>query len=295
MKQHKIPCRILTVSLLVIFPAFVFADVGDIVSQFNSMNGNTGFAFNVNTTVPGAYMGSFSTIGAGELQLINAIPTNEIPNLSAYASVAAGSNWFRTFCVTPEQSMLPYDESKTGKLNYSNNRTLTTTAYNPDTFEQITPMPLSFGAAYLYKQYASGALSYNYNGTTSDHMNDARDLQVMIWYLQGRTSVDGVNIADDISSNQYYIYLINSGISMAEAMAAYNLNSTYGGLMDDYKVFVMNTKGLMRSGEAVRQDVLYVVRDGSNNVPEPASLLLWTLGSLGVAGVTYRKRRMNNK
>jgi len=87
-------------------------------------------------------------------------------------------------------------------------------------------------------------------------------------------------------------------------MADYDPAGDYSDLMGDAKVFVMRnnfdspitTRGPTDPNGAIRQDVLYVVRDGgSADAPEPASILLWTLGSLGAAGAAYRKRRMNRK
>ena len=301
MKQIRLYIPLILATLLAItYQQSSYADLtaSQIQAQFNSLNSGLGFTFNVNTTAPGAYMAGFSSIGAGELQLINAPTTNQIPDLSAYTSNTAGSNWFRTFCVTPEISFAP-SGSNSGKLNYTNGNSMTATAYD-SSYNQIPSMALSLGAAYLYKQYATGALNYSYTDTGTAHYNDARDLQVMIWYLMGRNTVDGVDIASTITTNKYYIDLTTgafaqAGYTLTDAKAAYNVDSNYNGLMGDYKVFVMNTEALLsRSGQAVRQDVLYIAKSGGVT-PEPGTLAIWALGSLGFIGCSACRQRFSSK
>jgi hypothetical protein len=291
-RRHKIFQRILPVVLLAMLPTLVLADLTplEIRNQFNAMNVNRGYVFEM-------YNDQYYAIppSSGEMRLLNLYP-NQMPDTSAYnvdmgtAGAFGERGYFQTFCVTPEIIMDVGTETA-GKLNYDGTYTKTTaTAANGYVGETLT-----FGAAYLYKQFASGELDYAYLGANSQRTNDAIALQDMIWYLQGKPILG----SDSIMDNKYYAYLNDtlSGTGF-DMFAAYDLNANYGNLMDDYKVFVMNTSvatSARMPGTQPRQDVLYVVRDGSDVVPEPASILLWTLGGLGAAGAAYRKRRLNAK
>jgi len=271
---------------IILIPAFATADINSIVSGFNSMNSNRGFVFQM-------YNDQYYAInpGAGEMRLLN-VPGNVMPDTSAYtgngtAGTIGGRDYFQTFCVSPEITMVPNNETL-GHLHYDavHHNTLTTkTAGNGYNGQALT-----LGAAFLYKQFASGALDYNYTGTNTMRTNDAIDLQNMIWHLQGKPTVGGGNIA----YNQYYTYLQNE-LSGYDVYEAYDLTSDYGGLMGDYTVFVMNTRvenPLARMpGSQASQDVLYIVKNGGgNDIPEPASLLLWVLGASGTFGASLRRR-----
>ncbi|MCL2118169.1 MAG: PEP-CTERM sorting domain-containing protein [Planctomycetaceae bacterium] len=291
MKHQRLFLHFLLAFLLAMAPTFTFADVSGIVSGFNSMNSNRGFVFKM-------YNDQYYSVppGAGEMRLLNS-DGNVMPDLSAYnsalgtAGTISGKDYFQTFCVSPDILMNVGEESQ-GQLSYVASRFTRTT---PVAANGYVGESLTFGAAFLYKQFASGALNYAYTGTDAARTADAIALQNMIWYLQGKPTVGGGSITD----NKYYSYL-NSALSGTgfDMYAAYDLTVNYGNFMDDYKVFVMNTSvdtALTRMpGSQARQDVLYVTRDGGGGgqVPEPASLLLWTLGGMGLAGASWRKRRM---
>jgi len=286
MKHQLFFRRILPAFLLAMMPTFALADISGIVNAFNSMNGNRGFVFRM-------YNDEYFAIppGAGEMRLLN-VAGNTMPSTSAYNANTAGTidgrGYFQTFCVSPEITMIANNETR-GTLNYDGTRHTLTTETAANLYRGET---LTLGAAFLYKQFASGALTYDYAGTNASRTSDAIDLQNMIWYLQGKPIVGGGIIAN----NQYYDYLLRelSGYNM---YAAYDLTSDYNGLMGDYTVFVMNTlveNPLARTPDGqASQDVLYIVKNGGgDDIPEPASLLLWVLGASGAFGVTVRRRLM---
>ncbi len=289
MRHHRIFPLLMSALLLTLISGSVFADLATqtIVNTFNSMNNGKGYVFQAQTS--NTYYGQFS----GEVRLINS-GTNT-PNLSAYnigktASSGTGSNFFfQSFCVEPERSLYE-NENTAGKLSYNSSANTTTTSYGNT---------LKVGVAYLYKEFAAGNLAgYNYT-YGNGRVNSAVLLQDAIWFLLGKTA-NLVNSATSWTNNTFLQQLNGmAGYNQAFWLASYDPASNYGGLMGDAKVFVMNNQfdTLARSPVALRQDLLYVVRGGGggSDVPEPASILLWTLGSLGAAGMAYRKRKAAGK
>lgn len=285
MRHHRF-FTLLAVGLLALFPVSAFADLAtqQIVTNFNSMNNGKGYLFQ--STTSNNYFGQFS----GENRLVN--QGTDTPDLSGYsigvtANNGTGTNfYFQTFCVEPERTLYE-NEVTSGKLNYNESAGTSTTSYGNS---------LKLGVAYLYMKFADGSLSgYNYTLGTS-RANSAVLLQDAIWFLMGKT--DNLIVSTtNWTTNAFLQQLYNLNSDVNYWLAAYDPSSNYGGLMEDAKVYVVQTSfdSLLRSPELVRQDVLYVTRTGGGDVPEPASILLWTLGSLGAAGAAYRKRRKATK
>ena len=123
--------------------------------------------------------------------------------------------------------------------------------------------PLSVGTGWLYSQFASGTLGYNYgaaNRTTS-----ANALQTAIWWLEGEVGGD--------ANSTYSLAAVAHFGSAAAAMADGGWN---------YGVHALN---LTENGER-RQDVLYyTVPDGGT------TLMLLGLGLSGLAFASNRIRR----
>lgn len=234
------------------------------VSDFNSMNGGQGARIN------------YSSTGiAAERMVIQANGTSDF-DLSAYSSSTGGSNYFLSFCVEPTQDT---QNIYKGSLNYSNGITKTTSNH-----------VVSVGAALLYSQFASGQLPNYFNSSQSDN---ASYLRMALYHL--------MKIETGVTSwgtNQYLGYLIDINSDISYWTAAYDPNQYYEEI-GNYAVFALNT---YTSGNVHRQDFLYVTTadygNGGGNggdVPEPATLLLWTLGGLGAAGASWRKRRNQQK
>ena len=288
MKHNRFFLLLATAALMAVFQASAFADqtAQDIVTEFNAMNGGYGYQFNPGTAASYTY----SSTGTGEIRLFQVAGT-QMADVSAYTSNTAGTNYFQTFCVEPSRQFGSGGTS--GFLDYANNTT--STFMNGDTGLSTT---LTLGAAYLYKQFATGNLNYDYVG--SNRAYDAAVLQDAIWYLIGNSAEMKVTT----STNNKYLQMLD-GMSGYTWSAAYDPGQSYMGLMDDYRVFVMQTPlsitvnpsggmGIM-SMPFYTQDVLYVAKPDSSDTPEPASILLWTLGGLGAAGMAYRKRRNSTK
>ena len=287
MRHNRFFLLLATAALMAVFQVSAFADqtAQTIVTEFNAMNGGYGYQFNAATSASYTYSNS----GTGEIRLFQA--GTQMADVSAYTSNTAGTNYFQTFCVEPSRQFVSGGTS--GFLNYANNTTSTFT--NGDTGLRTT---LTLGAAYLYKQFATGNLNYDYVG--SNHAYDAAVLQDAIWFLIGNSSEMKVTT----SSNNKYLQMLN-GMSGYTWSAAYDPGQSYMGLMDDYRVFVMQTplSSTVNPGSGMgtmslpfyTQDVLYIAKPGGSAVPEPASILLWTLGGLGAAGMAYRKRRNSAK
>lgn len=186
---------------------------------------------------------------------------------SAYANgVTGGSNYYHTFCVEPTQGV---STNMSATLNYANNKSTTTSGHS-----------LSVGAAYLYSQFAAGTLSgYTYTAssarsTSNSYLRDA---------IRGLMGVSTMNWNNTFAN---VLLQINSDKSFWSQ--TYNPN-TYYDVIGNYSVFVMTS---YNSGGGAGQDFLYVAKaNPSSDVPEPASVLLWGLGSFGVLAARRRAKQ----
>jgi len=123
--------------------------------------------------------------------------------------------------------------------------------------------PISVGTAWLYQQFATGALdNYNY---APDRSTSAQYLQEIIWYLESEIPLSSIS-----GSNPFDEMLITQFGSINNAMA--NNNGTYS-------VAVLNIYGL---NGCLRQDQLILV-------PEPSTLILLGAGLLGLGLLGRRK------
>ena len=285
MRKHPVFQLVMAAVTLMLVQSIVFADTvtSTIITEFNNMNGPFGYVFQTQTTDSPNYFSQ-----SGEIRLANY--GSVTPNLYGYklgvtANDGTGEDfYFQTFCIEPYYSIFD-GSSYNGTLSYdSRNDTSRTSCENT----------LRLGVAYLYKEFADGSLagySYTYS---SERANDAVKLQDALWFLMGRTGYM-VDRTTNWTTNPFLAHLLIENPNPLFWTAAYDPTSNYDGLMEDAKVFVMLTTNLPFARSAVDpyQDLLYVYRaQGSSDVvPEPATLLLWTLGSLGTAAVAYRKRQ----
>ena len=153
---------------------------------------------------------------------------------------------------------------------------------------------LTLGAAYLYKQYATGAFPNAYIDIY-DHkyledairaamkiiVNDPYQVDIMYYYVNY-----------DWDSNPYTRALLAENSDKNYWLARYDNTWRYDEI-GDYCVFVMNLDAASSTYSIPKGDGLYIA-EGSEfrntdqpGVPEPAMLLLWTLGGLGLAGSSW--------
>ncbi|MCL2347472.1 MAG: hypothetical protein FWC50_04345 [Planctomycetaceae bacterium] len=289
MKQIRLYLPLILATLLALsYQQTSYADLtaSQVVSQFNSLNGGVGFRFNALTTPTGQYRGTYS--GESRLQ---AISGTDIPDLSAYTSQTSDSSlgYFQSFCVEPEEQITPgYTVNNAGTLNFANGKTITS----------YTGQALNLGVAYLYKEFANGTLTgYNYT-YGAGRANSAVLLQDAIYFLLGKTA-DMINASTNWTTNVFLQNLLLKDSVQANWLAVYNPDGTYA-IMGDNKVFVMSVveekqNPLSREMVQTRQDQLYVTKTGSSTVPEPATIAIWMLGSLGFIGSACRQRFARKK
>ena len=307
MRQHKLFLSAFTIILLAFFPTFLLADVNEIYTRFNAMNSGQGYLFQARINPMTYWAGR-----AGEIRLTNAGDT--LPSMPGYDFLSGyntSSNrntafngggmidefYFQTFCVAPEFDT-DFGQTRSGTLNYQSVTHTTATAMGNN---------LKLGVAWLYKEFAAGTLgagtefAYEYV-YGQGRIDSAVMLQDAIWFLMGGMQNEYAGrMTDrdtDWDNNTYLKYLKSIEDEESYWRATYQVGNSYDGLMGDYNVYVVNVKvpsfmGFGGDTIDLRQDVLYVIRDNDPHTPEPASILLWTLGSLGAAGMVYRKRRTN--
>jgi hypothetical protein len=128
------------------------------------------------------------------------------------------------------------------------------------------PDPISRGTAYLYYQFASGTLKGYYYGDYGDNRIDsARDLQLMIWWLEGEST--------NFNKNNIFYKLLLNDLGWDEGEMKGDNNGAYG-------VMAMNLT--LNGGR--HQDLLIRTSEPLRT-PEPFTLLLLGLGLIGVAGI----------
>ena len=207
-----------------------------------------------------------------------------VPDLSAYIASTRGgggtANYtFYSFCAN---GAIGATASGNAKLSYDSATGLSKNANGG---------VLTVGAAYLYSQYATGQLAgFDYASLPQTGTRGASDAPLLASALGTLMTGNVTSITNAASSNKYLAAMLQYRTADYWA-TAYNLNQRYDEI-GDYAVFIMNITN--SSGQST-QDFFYVAKanlgGGGDQVPEPATLLLWSLGSVGVAGVGYCRKR----
>ena len=263
-RPFKISCFSLLFLTLSCATAFSDFDAGQFAIDFNRLNNGQGFRYNY-TTANGSHIGTGS-----EIQLSNQAGATPV-DFSAYRPdlYTGGGNYMRTFCIEPNNSLLAY--SGTADLNYQNGQTRTSSGG-----------VVKLGTAALYSQFASGALQ-GFNFTAVDRHAEYITLRAAIQATMGLISADW-------SANKYLSQLLTLNSDKSYWSATYDPGMYYREV-GNYAVFAMN---VYNNSGGDTQDFLYVTKadygNGGNDVPEPATILFWSLGTLGFVGASRRRR-----
>ena len=209
-----------------------------------------------------------------------------VPNRGAFAvnstgfyGTQAGTNLFYSFCVN--QNINTVATAGTATLNYNAATGVT---------QNASGQALTVGAAWLFQQYATGYLAgFSYNNMVGAGTRFSRDTNLL------QSAINLLMSGGDIigSTNTFVQAMLQANSSASYWLGTYNVNQRYNEI-GDHAIFVMNIRN---NGGVANQDHLYIVQanyggGGSSDVPEPASLLLWTLGGLGLA---YTSRARNRR
>jgi hypothetical protein len=216
---------------------------------------NSATADQVTTTGAPDGFGPFKVASGGEYTVAPDAPIAAL--LGAYSPFArdyVSRGTFQTFCVERDEYISP-------------NMTYDVTFNNVTVF---TGTPLSVGAAYLYQQFATGNLQYDYAnvppGSRTTSFNSAYTLQHAIWYYMGQYSYE---------SNNPYDQLVNGMFGLGAFAAD---NGAHG-----VQVLNLWVPGQAHDPAHASQDVLIY-----NPVPEPT---MFALSGLGLAALLVFRRR----
>ncbi|MCL2117150.1 MAG: PEP-CTERM sorting domain-containing protein [Planctomycetaceae bacterium] len=286
--MKRLKQRFLTVALIVTVTIVaagqsVYADLvagvslgaQTIVNQFNNLN----WRFNYISSPAATY------------DLRTASGTT--PNLDAYRHYNNGA-YVSTFCVEPYNG--PVSDNSLGRLNYSGGRTTVQTASGAG-------LSLTVGAAYLYKLFLNPNNDFEYITGFSNSVDYNHAITNAVRYLMGYTPGTDVAMHNTIRN---YLLALNSDWNYWTSV--YDPDKYYTEI-GNFSIFVINTTV---PGGGNGQDHLYIARaanpyvppeppqppppeppPGGGDVPEPATILLWTLGTLGALG--YGRRRSGMK
>jgi len=252
-------------------------NVQQIQTQFNSMNSS-------NPNNQGYDFLYYSQVAGNSLQASSGTVRPNMSNYNTYASDR--SSYFRSFCVNPTLTV-SNGQRYYGNLNIQADGTTRT----------VDNAVLSVGAAFLYKTYATQLPTdaAPYNIFSDLHLeNRSAQFEQALHYLMGLSGAP-----DTIWNENVYLQFLTQqypGKTRDYWTRDYSATQYYGEI-GDYFVYVMNVNVRNANGTtgAAGQDFLYLASATwtTSGVPEPATLLFWTLGGLGLACTSRtRSRRM---
>ena len=276
--------KMLRVSVLLVC-ALALVNYGAALAEFNPQQVVTDFR-NLNVNNTGFDFASEPVYGGNAYRYFIARNGSALPDLSAYTGIALLANGFRSYCI--DVQIQHTAQQGTAVLSYN--------AANGTTSNRSGKV-VNLAIAWLHTQYVRGNLagydeSVWYDGDSMDLFYEA--LRVL---MSGTTQEKYSYLANANNHNPFITQMLNAGAMYGytadDWLTAYDMRDRYD-IIGDYAVFVMTITGT--DGRAY-QDFLYLAPANYGNgggVPEPATLLLWTLGGFGLAGTSWtRKRRMH--
>ena len=197
----------------------------------------------------------------------------------------AGDTW-RTFCV----------EADGGSENVSLGATYYVVGTSPNT-ATATGNTITEAAKFLYYAYGHDLLTLGNSGAAySDTSTNNNSLQQAIWSLVVKMSAgNGINDYSDSYTGVTETYWLQVGALSADAAtwrsfaiaAVTGANATANLALAD-RIRVINPDDTYPASGAQAQSMLYEI------VPEPASIVVWSLLAGGAAGLSVVKRRRPN-
>ena len=249
-----------------------------VVDAFNGLNDGKGIHFDID----------FSDL---PIHSMISMQGSQFADTSAYNASRTGENSFTT--VWLQHYGIYANQDNYGTLNY-NPLTGTTQVLHPDTSRS-----LSLGGAYLYTMYATQDSAF----TAGDSTVAINQLLAAIRFLADKT--DNYTVSHwqylgnlrydqndwDGSGNPYLQMLLDINGNIDYWKSVYNPDAYYTEI-GNYSVFVIN------NADPRHCDFLYLAAATNPHeaaTPEPATILLWTLGTLGVAGTSCARKRSGVK
>jgi len=257
--------------------------------------------------------GGGDVIGREELRKLefqprdgNSIDAGAYTNIENDYGGVNGGGWITTFRVFRDDTELTAGHAW---LGYNSNNGKTYSGYaDPEKSQDY----LTLGTAYLYSQFVQGNLQ-------QIEVRGAQGLSTQPWNAElFRNALDILYKSKSASNteweNPYLTYLLSLTPSNPTTpdgdfvvdwkywTSDYVLTYDYDGLdkigFGDYYVFVMNVweSAAGQPSQGAFASMLYAISKGSDppptpGVPEPATLILWTLGGLGLGGTSWLRRR----
>jgi len=212
-------------------------------------------AYQVTTTGGGGF-GIYQYMSGGEFTL--QVDNDLMPVLNYYSPLTSNQgntiNTFQSFCLELNETIKPNTTYNVAFSNAAKSGGIGGATNKVD--------PISIGTAWLYSQFAQGALvDYKFAGTIDERKASAFDLQYALWWLEDEKAYDGSNIFIQAAIAMFG----DEATAKADSLGAYNVMAL--NLTDD-------------AGNPF-QDQLVVV-------PIPSAI--WLLGTaiMGLIGVRRR-------